>query len=300
MRPRACSTLLIGRPRGRRGAGRRPPRAGAVGHRLDGDGPPGRPQLAARFARAILELGGNNAAIVAPSADLDLTPARHRLRRHGHGRPALHHAAPAVRARQRLRHAGRPAREERLWPACRSATRACRHAGRAADRRGRVRRHAAGAGEGRAAGATVHRRRAGGRHRGAETPSTSRPALVEMPAQAGPVLRETFAPILYVLRYTQLDRGHRRRTTPWRRACRRRSSRSTCARPSASCRARGIRLRHRQRQHRPVGRRDRRRLRRREGNRRRPRSRLRQLEGLHAPRHQHHQLRRPRCRWRRA
>ncbi len=31
------------------------------------------PRLAARFARALLELGGNNAAIVAPSADLDLT-----------------------------------------------------------------------------------------------------------------------------------------------------------------------------------------------------------------------------------
>ena len=31
------------------------------------------PRLASRFARAILELGGNNAAIVAPTADLDLT-----------------------------------------------------------------------------------------------------------------------------------------------------------------------------------------------------------------------------------
>jgi aldehyde dehydrogenase (NAD+) len=31
------------------------------------------PKLASRFARAILELGGNNAAIVAPTADLDLT-----------------------------------------------------------------------------------------------------------------------------------------------------------------------------------------------------------------------------------
>ena len=30
------------------------------------------PKLAERFARAILELGGNNAAIIAPSADLDL------------------------------------------------------------------------------------------------------------------------------------------------------------------------------------------------------------------------------------
>ena len=32
-----------------------------------------------------------------------------------------------------------------------------------------------------------------------------RPALVEMPAQAGSVRRETFAPILYVLQYRDLD-----------------------------------------------------------------------------------------------
>ena len=32
-----------------------------------------------------------------------------------------------------------------------------------------------------------------------------RPALVEMPDQAGPVLRETFAPILYVMRYSDFD-----------------------------------------------------------------------------------------------
>jgi aldehyde dehydrogenase (NAD+) len=33
-----------------------------------------------------------------------------------------------------------------------------------------------------------------------------RPALVEMPApQTGPVLRETFAPILYVMKYTELE-----------------------------------------------------------------------------------------------
>jgi aldehyde dehydrogenase (NAD+) len=44
----------------------------------------------------------------------------------------------------------------------------------------------------------------------------------------------------------------------------------------------GIRLRHRQREHRHVGRRDRRRLRRREGHGRRPRVRVRCLEGLHA------------------
>ena len=32
-----------------------------------------------------------------------------------------------------------------------------------------------------------------------------RPALVEMPAQSGPVLQETFAPILYVLKYSEFD-----------------------------------------------------------------------------------------------
>ncbi len=43
-------------------------------------------RVARRFGRAILELGGNNASIVTPSADLDLTLARRRLRRHGNGR----------------------------------------------------------------------------------------------------------------------------------------------------------------------------------------------------------------------
>jgi aldehyde dehydrogenase (NAD+) len=32
-----------------------------------------------------------------------------------------------------------------------------------------------------------------------------RPALVEMPSQSGPVLQETFAPILYVLKYSEFD-----------------------------------------------------------------------------------------------
>ena len=32
-----------------------------------------------------------------------------------------------------------------------------------------------------------------------------RPAIVEMDSQIGPVLRETFAPILYVMRYRNLD-----------------------------------------------------------------------------------------------
>ena len=33
----------------------------------------------------------------------------------------------------------------------------------------------------------------------------SRPALVEIPAQTGPVLEETFAPILYVMKYSEFE-----------------------------------------------------------------------------------------------
>ena len=36
-----------------------------------------------------------------------------------------------------------------------------------------------------------------------------RPALVEMPAQEGPMLEETFAPILYVVRYSDFDEAVR-------------------------------------------------------------------------------------------
>ena len=41
-----------------------------------------------------------------------------------------------------------------------------------------------------------------------------RPALVEMPRQCRPGARETFAPILYVMKYDDLDEAHRRCTTP--------------------------------------------------------------------------------------
>ncbi len=44
---------------------------------------------------------------------------------------------------------------------------------------------------------------------GGEDACYVRPALCEMPAQAGPVLRETFAPILYVMRYARVRRRHR-------------------------------------------------------------------------------------------
>src|SRR3989344_8103239 len=54
-----------------------PPWAAPRGPVWPAPAPPARgravgPRLAARFARGILELGGNNAAIVAPTADLNL------------------------------------------------------------------------------------------------------------------------------------------------------------------------------------------------------------------------------------
>jgi aldehyde dehydrogenase (NAD+) len=57
--------------------------------------------------------------------------------------------------------------------------------------------------EAKAAGGTVH----GGERvevNGADA-FYARPALVEMPAQVGPVIEETFAPILYVLKYRDFD-----------------------------------------------------------------------------------------------
>ena len=45
-----------------------------------------------------------------------------------------------------------------------------------------------------------------------------------MPAQTGPVLRETFAPILYVMRYATLDEAIALQNARRRRACPRRSS----------------------------------------------------------------------------
>lgn len=55
-------------------------------------------------------------------------------------------------------------------------------------------------------------------------------------------------------------------------------------------RAARLRLRHREREHPDQRRGGGRRVRRREGDGRRPRVRLRRVEGVHAPRHRHHQL----------
>ena len=54
--------------------------------------------VARRFGRSILELGGNNASIVAPSADLDLALRAIAFAAVGTAGPALHQPAPPDRA----------------------------------------------------------------------------------------------------------------------------------------------------------------------------------------------------------
>jgi aldehyde dehydrogenase (NAD+) len=161
------------------------------------------PRLAKRFARAILELGGNNAAIVAPTADLDLTlrgvafaamgTAGQRctsLRRlfvheniYDSFVPRLKHAYTSVTI-------GNPLESGNLvGPLIDGAAyRAMQGALDAA----------------RAMGGQVH---GGGRVvvEGAADAYYVRPALVEIDTQTGLVEQETFAPILYVINYDDFD-----------------------------------------------------------------------------------------------
>jgi aldehyde dehydrogenase (NAD+) len=165
------------------------------------------PRLASRFARAILELGGNNAAIVAPSADLDLALRAVAFAAIGTAgqrcttlRRLFVHDAIYDRFLSRLAkiyasvRVGDPREQETL-------------VGPLIDRSA-FEKMAQALAEVRAAGGAV---RGGDRVEtisGAEAFYT-RPALCEMPGQIGPVLRETFAPILYVIRYSTLDEAIR-------------------------------------------------------------------------------------------
>ncbi|MGD0761854.1 MAG: aldehyde dehydrogenase family protein [Roseiarcus sp.] len=156
------------------------------------------PRLAARFARALLELGGNNAAIVCPSAGLDLTVR------------AIAFAAMGT-AGQRCTSLRRLIAHEDVYEALIARLkRAYRSVsvgdplaagilvGPLIDLDALAAMEAALA-ESEAAGGVV----TGGERVEVGPPAAAyvRPALVEMPAQTGPVLRETFAPILYVMKY---------------------------------------------------------------------------------------------------
>jgi aldehyde dehydrogenase (NAD+) len=157
------------------------------------------PRLAGRFARALLELGGNNAAIVTPSADLDLT-----LR-------GVAFAAMGT-AGQRCTTLRRLFVHESIYDAFLPRLKAAyasvkvgdpREAGTLVgpliDQAGFALMRAALA-DARQAGGQVH----GGEAVDLADGSYARPALAEMPAQGDVVKRETFAPILYVMKYADL------------------------------------------------------------------------------------------------
>jgi aldehyde dehydrogenase (NAD+) len=161
------------------------------------------PRLAKRFARAILELGGNNAAIVTSTADLDLTlrgvafaamgTAGQRcttLRRLFVHESVYDAFVPRLKRAYASVTIGNPLDTGTLVGPLIDAA-AFQHMQRALE-------------AAKAAGGSVH----GGERvtiDGASEAHYVRPALVEMPAQAGPVAHETFAPILYVLKYSDLD-----------------------------------------------------------------------------------------------
>ena len=161
------------------------------------------PKVAERFGRSILELGGNNAMIVAPSADLEMAVRAIVFSAVGTCgqrctslRRLIVHESVADGLVQRLAaaYAGLPVG---------SPLEAGTLVGPLVDR---------AAFEGmeraldvaRADGGTVH---GGGRVLADRFPEAFyvRPAIVEMPAQSDIVRHETFAPILYVLRYRDLD-----------------------------------------------------------------------------------------------
>jgi aldehyde dehydrogenase (NAD+) len=158
------------------------------------------PRVAARFGRCLLELGGNNAAVVAPSADLDLAVRGIVFAAAGTAgqrcttlRRLIVHSSVVDTVVDRVADAYRQLRvgdpfedgvlvgpliRERSWEAMAAAL------GRARD-----------------AGGTVV---CGGERVDRDGVYAS-PALVRMPEQTAVVLEETFAPILYVLTYDRFD-----------------------------------------------------------------------------------------------
>ncbi len=159
------------------------------------------PKLAARFARSILELGGNNAAIVSPTADLDLT-----LR--GVAFSAMGTAGQRCTTLRRL--FVHDSVYDTLVPRLKKAYASVKIGNPMED--------------GVLVGPLIDKlafdgfekalteaKAAGGVVTGGERVTVSgdnsyyvRPAIVEMSQHEGPVLRETFAPILYILRYSDV------------------------------------------------------------------------------------------------
>jgi aldehyde dehydrogenase (NAD+) len=150
------------------------------------------PRVASRFGRVLLELGGNNATIVAPTADLELA-----------ARAILFSAAGT--AGQRCTTLRRLIVHESVDDHLVERLRGLIAGVKIGDPRdqqtliGPLIDEAAFAAMQAVLGEKIERVDAvpGGFY--------VRPAIAEVPAQQGIVMKETFAPILYVLRYRQLD-----------------------------------------------------------------------------------------------
>src|SRR4051812_34764591 len=162
------------------------------------------PRVADRFGRSLLELGGNNAAVVTPSADLDLTTrgivfaaagtAGQRcttMRRVIAHVDVIDELTDRVASAYRRLPIGSPvAGGTPVGPLIsHPADKGVENAPQAPQQQG-----------GRGVGG-------GGRRFAEDAPDAYyvEPAVVRMPAQTDVVRRETFAPILYVLPYRTLD-----------------------------------------------------------------------------------------------
>ncbi|MEQ3549543.1 aldehyde dehydrogenase family protein [Pseudonocardia nematodicida] len=159
------------------------------------------PRVAARFGRSLLELGGNNASVVTPSADLEVTlpgivfaaagTAGQRcttLRRLIVHRDVADEVVDRVAAAYARLNVGDPFDEKTLVGPLvneRAATAMATALDRAA-----------------ADGGTIV---AGGNRLGSGGGVFVEPALVRMPGQTAVVREETFAPILWVLTYDTFD-----------------------------------------------------------------------------------------------
>ncbi len=167
------------------------------------------PVVAARFGRALLELGGNNAAIVTPSADLELAvraiafaamgtagqrcTTLRRLLVHEDVYDAL--LPRLVRAVSSVSVGDPRLAGTLVGPLIDGAASAAMSSALA---------EAVGEGGVVHGGEAVEVRDGAGQVLGG---AYRRPALVELATQRGPMLRETFAPILYVTRYRELERA---------------------------------------------------------------------------------------------
>ena len=162
------------------------------------------PRIAARLGRSLLELGGNNAAIVAPSADLDLVVRGVLFAAVGTAgqrctslRRLIVHESIADELVDRLASAYRsvPIGDPREHGTLVGPLITGESFGRME----------AALGQARTEGGEIV---VGGGRADADTPQDAwyaEPTIVRMPAQTGVVAQETFAPILYVLTYRDFD-----------------------------------------------------------------------------------------------